>query len=107
MDLLLAGCDPSRVGLCFDAGWAVRAGLDLLVFARTRAEWIGTLHLRDFRGAASVPLGAGDLDLRGTVPELLALPRLRAALVEQDPGGETPEAEMAQSRRFLCDLLEV
>ncbi len=101
MDLLLSRLDPGLVSLCFDAGWAFRAGHDLVRFAAQHASRIRTAHLRDFRGANSVPLGAGDIDLPGIVSALAALPHLQAMLVEQDPATETPVEDMAVSRRFL------
>jgi sugar phosphate isomerase/epimerase len=101
MDLLLSGLDPKAVSLCFDAGWAARAGHDPVAFLLKHAAHIGTLHLRDFRGMESVPLGAGDLDLSSLLAALPHLPNLQALLVEQDPGTTTPTADMAASRSFL------
>ena len=101
MDILLPQLDPAVVSLCFDAGWAVRAGVDPVEFATKHASLIKTLHLRDFRGALSVPLGAGDMNLSQIVPAMVALPNVQAALVEQDPATETPIEDMAISRRFL------
>ncbi len=101
MDILLSRLDPAAAPLCFDAGWAVRAGHDPARFLTEHAARIGTLHLRDYRGEESVPLGAGDMDFSRLVPTLAALPNLRAALVEQDPATVTPFEDMAASRRFL------
>ena len=101
MDLLLSGLDPEVVSLCFDAGWAERAGHDSADFLRQHPAHIRMLHLRDFRSAQSVPLGAGDLDLSSVLTTLPSLPNLQAILVEQDPGTTTPAEDMAESRRFL------
>ena len=101
MDLLLSHLDPTRVSLCFDAGWAFKAGHDPLPFAARHTAQIKTVHLRDFRGAESVSLGAGDMDLSRIIPALTALPHLQAMLVEQDPATQTPVEDMAKSRRFL------
>ena len=101
MEMLLSDLDPSLVWLCFDAGWTSRSGHDPITFAAQYAQRIQTVHLRDFRGTQSVPLGAGDLDLTRIVPPLFALPQVQAILIEQDPATETPVADMADSRRFL------
>ena len=105
MDLLLSGLDPKVVSLCFDAGWAARAGHDPVPFLHEHTTRIRMLHLRDFRGAESVPLGAGDLDLSSVLAALPHLPNLQALMVEQDPGTATPTEDMAASQRFLKDRL--
>lgn len=74
MEILLSQLDPALVSLCFDGGWAVRAGQDPLEFATKNGSRIKTLHVRDFRGTQSVPLGAGDMDLSHIIPRLVALP---------------------------------
>ena len=38
MDLLLSGLDPEAASLCFDAGWAARAGHDPVAFLRPPAR---------------------------------------------------------------------
>ncbi len=101
MDILLSLLEPSVISLCFDAGWAALAGEDSVHFMRRHGDRIGTLHLRDFRGSVSVPLGSGDIDLSGILSLLPSLPNLQGVLVEQDPGTETPVADMIQSRLFL------
>lgn len=101
MDLLLPRLDGAAVELCYDMGWHALAGGDPMAFLHAHGPRVGTLHLRDFRGKTSVPLGAGDVDLLPVIDAAGALPNLRAVLVEQDPGTATPLEDMRVSRRWL------
>ena len=102
MDMLLSELDPDAVTLCFDAGWAERAGQNAAEFMGEHSERIGVLHLRDFRGPQSVPLGLGDIDLAAQIALLSHLPNLHYVAVEQDPSFH-PLADMQTSRRYLRD----
>lgn len=102
MDLLLSELDPDFVTLCFDAGWAQRAGQNAAAFLREHGPRIAFLHLRDFRVAQSVPLGQGEIDLPAQIALLPHLPNLEFLVVEQDPS-PNPLADMQASRRYLRD----
>ena len=102
MDLLLTALDPDFVTLCFDAGWAEQAGQSAADFLREHGDRSEFLHLRDFRGAQSVPLGQGDLDLAAQIALLPGLPSLKYLVVEQDPSAD-PLKDMRISRRYLRD----
>ena len=104
MDFLVSNFDPKEVSLCFDAGWAAKAGHDPVEFMLRHWEIIQTLHLRDFKGATSVPLGQGDLDLKATLDSLPQLPALGAVMVEQDPGTPDPVGDLIQSRKYLSSI---
>ena len=101
MDLLLGTLDVAVVPLCFDTGWAALAGHSPADFLDRNASRIGTLHLRDFRESVSVPLGAGSVAQDAIVEQLPSLPYLKAVLIEQDPGTQTPVQDMITSRQFL------
>ena len=100
MDLLLTEFNPNSVTLCFDAGWAQRAGQDAATFLREHGPRVGVLHLRDFRGTQSVPLGQGEINLPSQIALLPHLPNLAYAAIEQDPS-PNPLADMQASRRHL------
>ncbi len=101
MDLLLAGLDSGAVNLCLDTGWVWRAGLDPAAFLHSHREKIGVVHLRDFKGDDSVPLGAGDMDIKPILDALPPLPNLRRVIVEQDPTETNSMDCMTQSRGYL------
>ena len=103
IDTLLAHTDPSLVGLCLDTGHAVYGGGDPVAIARRHASRIRHVHLKDVRTrvlaraasgeldfaeavAAGVfaPLGAGDVDLRGTLGALRDAGYDGWLVVEQD-----------------------
>jgi sugar phosphate isomerase/epimerase len=101
MDLLLQELDFSVLDLCVDVGWLWKAGIDPVGFLRQHAQKIAFLHLRDFAGGHSVPLGQGDVPLRSILATLPALPRLQWIGVEMDPMPEDPEGKLAASLTWL------
>lgn len=103
MDLLLESLDSRLVRLCFDAGWVWVAGHDPAQFLAEHGEKIGLLHMRDFLGRESVPLGQGDMELTAVCAEAAKLPNLRALVVEQDPTTPDPMGDMVKSRTYLRD----
>jgi sugar phosphate isomerase/epimerase len=100
MDLLLDGLDPRTVTLCVDIGWVWRVGIDPAEFLQQHRDRVGFIHLRDFKGTESVPLGQGDIGLRPVLDVLPTLPNLRGVVVEQDPSPD-PLGDMIQSRDYL------
>jgi len=130
VDTLMARTDPSLVGLCLDTGHAVYGGGDPVAIARRHGSRIRHVHLKDVRRsvlgraaageldfAAAVaagvfaPLGAGDVDLRGTLGVLRDLGYDGWLVVEQDrvigpddaPGA--PRDDAARSFAYLQDAL--
>ena len=101
MDILCAGLDPEAVLLCVDTGWVWRAGQNPVQFLEDHAHQIGLVHLRDFAGTQSVPLGLGEVPLGLIVAMLPQLPDLRWVVVEQDPNSSAPGTDMSASRAFL------
>lgn len=101
MDLLLQNLDAGAVDLCFDAGWAWRAGVDPAAFLRAHGARVSYVHLRDFAGTVSVALGQGGLALPEVMAAARELPALRWLVVEQDPVSAQPVRDLATSRRYL------
>ena len=107
MDILLRNLDVEAVDLCFDVGWAWRAGVDPGAFLRAHGLKITYVHLRDFAGVDSVPLGKGALDLAAVMASVRKLPALRWLVVEQDPVSPRPAEDLETSRRYLRDMASV
>ena len=107
MNVLLKYFDANAVDLCFDAGWAWRAGVDPVAWMRAYGERIGYLHLRDFRGSESVALGQGEMDVEAIVQAAHELPRSRWMIVEQDPTTNDADGDMVASRKYLREVCEL
>jgi sugar phosphate isomerase/epimerase len=103
MDVLLRDLDFDAVDLCLDVGWLWRAGTDPAAFLAAHAARISYVHLRDFQGAVSVPLGQGEMNLAAVMASVAQLPDVRWLIVEHDPGAGCPLKELEISRRFLRD----
>ena len=106
-DILLSNVDYEAVSLCFDAGWATRAGQNPVEFILRHQEIIRTIHLRDFQDGTSVSLGQGDLDLNSTLEILTKLTKLGAVMVEEDPGTSDPVGDMIKSRTYLVEAMKL
>jgi len=63
-------CDHAWLGATVDTGHFHLAGVDVLQAIRALAPRIRHVHIKDHRGAHSVPLGTGTLDNRGAVRAL-------------------------------------
>lgn len=130
VDALLERTDPSLVGLCLDTGHAVYGGGDPVAMARRHGPRIRHVHLKDMRRgvleraaageldfAAAVaagvfaPLGAGDVDLTGTLGVLREIGYDGWLVVEQDRviGPDDPPSasrdDAARSLAYLEDVL--
>ena len=102
-DILLAETD-SNVEFCVDLGWVARAGVNPVHCLLANADRIGYVHLRDFAGERSVPLGAGDLDLNELVQTIVELPGIMNVVVEQDPQSPDPLADAQQSIAYIKSI---
>jgi inosose dehydratase len=124
---LMRDTDPTLVGLCLDTGHVAYGGGDPVEIARTHAQRVRHVHLKDvrrevradalarhldFRDAVSLgvfaPLGDGSLDLRSTLSALRAVGYAGWLIVEQDVRlGVSPIAaplrDAKRSRAYLTD----
>jgi len=69
-DAIFAAIDDPRVGITVDTGHFHSAGEDWKGLIRDYRERIYNIHLKDHQGSQSVPIGAGDIDLRGLIEVL-------------------------------------
>ncbi len=122
--------ESSDVGLCLDTGHAYLGGTDPAQLAKAAAGRVLHVHLKDVDEAAAeevrsgktafrdavidgmfVPLGAGAVDIAGTVRNLEAAGFAGWYVLEQDvalagnpPEGEGPKADAVASVEFLRGL---
>ena len=72
-DRIFSAIDHPKVGITIDTGHFHRSEVDWRSFVRAYGPKIWNLHVKDNRGPVSVPLGTGEIDLRGYLEELHAL----------------------------------
>ena len=70
------------MGITVDTGHFYSAGVDWRPFVHRYAERIYNVHVKDHVGTQSVPLGRGQVDLRGYLEELDAINYQGALAVE-------------------------
>ena len=58
------------MGITIDTGHFYRSEVDWRSFVRDFGARIWNLHVKDHRGPVSVPLGTGEVELRGYLEEL-------------------------------------
>jgi sugar phosphate isomerase/epimerase len=69
-DEILAGVGSPQVGITVDTGHLHAAGADMFALIRRYPDRVWNVHLKDHVGAQSVPIGTGEIDLRGLVRAL-------------------------------------
>lgn len=87
-DAIFGQIASTLVGITIDAGHFHSAGVDWRPFVRKHADLIWNFHVKDHIGTLSVPLGQGEVDLRGYIQELHAIDYEGALAVElevEDP----------------------
>jgi sugar phosphate isomerase/epimerase len=59
-----------QIGITVDTGHFYSAGVDIPAFIREFGKKIFNVHLKDHAGKQSVPIGEGEIDLKGIVKAL-------------------------------------
>ncbi len=97
---LLAHTTAQNVGLCADAAWLVRAGVDAPALLGEFKERLRTLHVRQMRGGVWLEdFGEGDIDYRPI--DKVVRPLKQDVRVVWEP---TYEAATKLTRRTVDDL---
>jgi sugar phosphate isomerase/epimerase len=98
--------DSPQVGITIDTGHLHAAGVDWRELIHRFPERIYNVHVKDHIGAQSMPLGAGEIDLRGYIKELHAIHYEGALAVElevADP--ENLPRYCSEAYAYLRDLV--
>ncbi len=106
-DAIFEQIESSQIGITLDSGHFHSAGVDWRRLIHCYPERIYNFHVKDHIGAQSVPLGAGEIDLRGYIEELHAIGYEGALAVELevvDP--ENLPRYCAEAFVYLRDLVK-
>jgi len=96
-----------QVGITLDSGHLHSSGVDWKGLINRYPERIYNFHVKDHVGTQSVPLGTGEIDLRGYIEELHAIGYEGALAVELeviDP--ENLPRYCAEAFVYLHDLVK-
>jgi len=99
--------ESSQIGITLDSGHLHLAGVDWKSLIHRYPERIYNFHVKDHKGTQSVPLGTGEIDLRGYIEELHAIGYEGALAVElevADP--ENLPRYCAEAFVYLRDLVK-
>lgn len=105
-DRIFSEVDHPKVGITIDTGHFYRSEVDWRAFVRDYGPKIWNLHVKDHRGPVSVPLGAGEVELRGYLEELHRLDYdgpLAVELEVEDP--ENLPRYVGDAHRYLTRLV--
>jgi sugar phosphate isomerase/epimerase len=81
-DAIFDQIDSPQVGITLDSGHFHAAGVDWKRLIQRHAKRIYNFHVKDHIGTQSVPIGAGEVDLRGYIEALHAIGYEGALAVE-------------------------
>lgn len=105
-DAIFDQIESHQVGITIDSGHLHSGGVDWKCLIHRHAERIYNFHVKDQVGTQSVPLGAGEVDLRGYIEELHAIEYKGALAVElevEDP--QNLPRYCAEAFVYLRDLV--
>jgi len=106
-DQILGEINTPKVGITIDVGHFHSAGVDWRALIRAYPDRIYNVHVKDHVGTQSVPVGAGEIDIRGLIEELHSISYDGALAVElevADP--ENLPRYCAEAYIYLRDLVE-
>jgi sugar phosphate isomerase/epimerase len=106
-DAIFSEIDSPQVGITLDSGHFHSSGVDWRKLIERYPERLFNFHAKDHRGTQSVPLGAGEVDLRGYVEALHACGYQGALALElavEDP--ENLPRYIAEGYVVLRDLVQ-
>ncbi len=106
-DYILERVDHSQLGVTVDTGHLHWAGVDIVAFIRRYAPKIWNVHLKDHIGSRSMPIGAGDIDLKAVIAVLHEIDYQGALALEIHP--EDPEnlpRYVAEAHPLLSGMVE-
>jgi len=103
---ILAALDPVKFGITVDTGHFHTAGVDWEAFIRQYPDRVYNVHLKDHRGAQSVPIGTGEIDLArlvGVLNEVGYDGPLALEMELEDP--QNAPQYVADAFQYLSNLL--
>jgi sugar phosphate isomerase/epimerase len=106
-DTIFGEITSLQVGITIDTGHFFSAGVDWRSFVHRYADRIHNVHVKDHIGIQSVPLGRGQVDLRGYLEELDAINYEGALAVElevEDP--ENLPRYCTEAYEYLNELVQ-
>jgi len=106
-DQILSEINTPKVGITIDVGHFHSAGVDWRALIHAYPDRIYNIHVKDHVGTQSVPIGAGEIDLRGLIEELHAIDYSGPLAVELevvDP--ENLPRYCAEAYTYLRDLVK-
>jgi sugar phosphate isomerase/epimerase len=100
-----------RIGLCLDAGHAMRSGVDPVKTIRESADRLYDFHLKDSQAIAGakedipVEVGRGRMDIRGILAALLEIKYSGTVAFEYERLGVNPVIGLAESVGYVRGAL--
>ena len=107
-EAIFAHITTKQIGITIDTGHFHEAGVDWKALIRRYPDRIYNVHVKDHVGSQSVPIGKGQIDMRGLVYELRAIGYdgpLAIELEVKDP--ENLPRYVADAYEYLSSLIHV
>ena len=105
-EAIFAHITTKQIGITIDTGHFHEAGVDWKALIRRYPDRIYNVHVKDHVGSQSVPIGKGEIDMRGLVYELGAIGYegpLAVELEVKDP--ENLPRYVADAYEYLSSLI--
>lgn len=110
MEELFRQTDAGAVFLLFDVGHAFLQNIDVAAFLAKHHRRVDSLHLRDIKAGKQVPLGEGELDLKGLAAAIRRV-KWRGWLIDETelrtPDSRLAERVLASNRKVIRETFGV
>lgn len=105
-EVIFSHITTQQIGITIDTGHFHEAGVDWKALIRRYPDRIYNVHVKDHVGSQSVPIGKGEIDMRGLIYELRAIgydDTLAVELEVEDP--ENLPRYVADAHEYLSGLI--
>ena len=106
-DYIFERIDHPQLGVTVDTGHLHWAGVDTAAFIRRYGSRVWNVHLKDQIGPQSMPIGEGDIDLKGIIGVLHEIGYRGALALEIEPNDpDNLPRYVAESHPLLSGMVE-
>jgi inosose dehydratase len=108
VEAIFARTDPKNLWLLMDAAYVHEAHMNVPAFFRKHYRRIVGMHVRDHRDGKEVPLGEGEIDLKGLAGAIHETGWPGWVILEVNKRADMPSRQLVEtSRKYMRDVMKI